>query len=627
MQLLPILITISMLSVMFYVIFEIEKWKSVRRVLVALYLEGMMFTMNIGAYLYLIYNDLSYFLIINSAYMIFALYPLLYIKEIRRRNGVYVIFSLLMVLSEVMMGALIYTLETSRVATFDLAVENLYFVGVMIAEMSFTLLLSIKNMNKILRNYLIALLLLMPWFPQIFPSVDLPIWASAIIMIGSTVLIYETLYNQRLKASQETYTSIELILLFTLMMLGEFYFFLYNSLIVFDFSMIISMVWFIYRAVAGPNPKKGNYLKNSTTAFMIIFLTFIMEFFMGAVLDFVEGVFSPGVEGFISSLSLTWLPLTNPINAIWDFVNIIGSVLGSIWFLIMMGVEMGFLAFRKMLEMRVREVKVRMVLMILAYALYTIYIPSFSPISNNLPYIPYMWSMGIGTLGSVSNSVLLGLIGTYVIYAILSFLFGSRNLCAVTCTAPLMYQGNFYDSLKVYNRSSKIGRKTLTSRMPSWSRLLALSVSVFVLISAILSYLNSENIIKFTIFNTDITTLIYFIWFDVLWYILFISIPFLGTFACVTTGYCYWGVFNQAVSSVGLFRLKVRDPKVCLNCKTVDCAYACPVGITDMRSWFIKKGEFKSFKCVGIGECVNACPYDNIFFYDIRNWIRDKLKR
>ncbi|MEM4042777.1 MAG: 4Fe-4S ferredoxin, partial [Saccharolobus sp.] len=232
MQLLPILITISMLAVMFYVIFEIEKWKSVRRVLVALYLEGMMFTMNIGAYLYLIYNDLSYFLIINSAYMIFALYPLLYIKEIRRRNGVYVIFSLLMVLSEVMMGALIYTLETSRVATFDLAVENLYFVGVMIAEMSFTLLLSIKNMNKILRNYLIALLLLMPWFPQIFPSVDLPIWASAIIMIGSTVLIYETLYNQRLKASQETYTSIELILLFTLMMLGEFYFFLYNSLIV-----------------------------------------------------------------------------------------------------------------------------------------------------------------------------------------------------------------------------------------------------------------------------------------------------------------------------------------------------------------------------------------------------------
>ncbi|MEM3204597.1 MAG: 4Fe-4S binding protein, partial [Saccharolobus sp.] len=35
----------------------------------------------------------------------------------------------------------------------------------------------------------------------------------------------------------------------------------------------------------------------------------------------------------------------------------------------------------------------------------------------------------------------------------------------------------------------------------------------------------------------------------------------------------------------------------------------------------------KSFKCVGIGECVNACPYDNIFFYDIRNWIRDKIHK
>jgi len=150
------------------------------------------------------------------------------------------------------------------------------------------------------------------------------------------------------------------------------------------------------------------------------------------------GVFSRRVSGFISSLSLPWLPPNNVINVLWDGIDVIGSILGSVWFLIMMGIEMGFLAFKKMLEIRVREVRVRMALMILAYALYTIYLPSFSPISSNLPYIPYMWSMGIGTMGSVSNAVLIGLIGTYVIYGVLSFLFGSRNLCAVTCTAPLI---------------------------------------------------------------------------------------------------------------------------------------------------------------------------------------------
>lgn len=210
----------------------------------------------------------------------------------------------------------------------------------------------------------------------------------------------------------------------------------------------------------------------------------------------------------------------------------------------------GIFGIQKMLEIRIKEVKVRMMLMILAYAIYSVYIPSFSPISKQLPFIPYMWSMGIGTLGPVSNSVILGIIGTYVIYAILSFFFGSRNLCAVTCTAPMMYQGTFYDSLKIYNRTSKIGRKTVTSKTPNWMRIIALSVSLLSLISAILSYLNSQNILRFTILGTDITVLIYFIWFDVLWYLLFISIPFLGTFAYVTTGYCYWGVFNQAISRI-----------------------------------------------------------------------------
>ncbi len=625
--LLPLLITLSMLAVMFYVIYEVERWKSLRRVLVAMYIEGMMLSMNLGAYIYLITNNLFYLLIINSAYMIFGLYPLIYLKEIKRKDLLYLVFSIFMVVSEALMGGLVYTLQTGLPSTFDSAIENLYFVTVMIVEMTFTLILSFKKVDKLLRNYLIALLLLMPWFPQIFPNYSIPIWLSAVIMIGSTILIYDTLYSQRLKGNQETYTTIELMVIFTLMMIGEFYFFLTNSLLVFDSSMIIGMVWFVFRALAGPNPIKGNYLRNSNLAFTIIFITFVMEFFMGAVLDFVEGIFSTGISGFESTLSLAWLPPTKIINILWDGIDIVGSVLGSVWFLVMMGIEMGFLAFKKMLEMKVKEVRIRMSLMILAYALYSIYIPSFSPLSNKIPYIPYMWSMGIGTLGPVSDSFLVGLIGTYVVYAILSFLFGSRNLCAVTCTAPLMYQGTFYDSLKTYNRTSKLGRKLLTSKMGNIPRVIAIIVSLIVLISAILSYLNSQGLIRFEIFNTDITVLIYFIWFDILWYLLFISTPYLGTFACITTGYCYWGVFNQAVSSIGLFRLRVKDPKVCVSCKTVDCANACPVGITDMRAWFIKKGEFRSFKCVGIGECVNACPYDNIYFYDVRHWLKEKFNK
>ncbi|MFP3227091.1 MAG: 4Fe-4S binding protein [Sulfolobaceae archaeon] len=621
---LSLLISVLMLAVMVYIIYEVEKWKSDRRVLVGLYIEGMMLTMNLGAYLYLLYHDVTYFLIINGGYMVFALYLILQITNIRKEFA-YLIFSVLMVSSEALMGALIFTLQTGLPATIDSSVENPWFVGVMMIEMALTLYFSFSRLNGNMRKYLVALILLMPWFPEIFGVYAF--WLSTFIMIAATIVIYETLYKDRLRATQDTFTVLELMWIFSLMMVGEFLYYLYSSLLLFDLSMIVAMVWFAYRASVGPSPIKGNYIRDAKTAFAIIFSTFVMEFFMGAVLDFVNGVFSPGVNGFITSLTLPWLAPNTPLNVLWDGVDIVGSVLGSVWFLIMMGIEMGFLAFKKMLEIKVREVRVRMSLMILAYAIYSIYLPNFSPISSQLPYIPYMWSMGIGTMGGVTGSVLFGLIGTYVVFAVLSFLFGSRNLCAVGCTAPLMYQGNFYDSLKVFNRTSELGRKTLTSKTGKWYKVVAVGVSIGVLIAAIISYLNNLGIISFTVESVDITSLIYFIWFDILWYIVFISIPFMGTFACVTQGWCYWGVFNQAVSRIGLFRLKVKDPQVCVSCKTVDCANACPVGLTDMRGEFIKKGEFKSIKCIGIGECVDACPHKNIFFYDVRLWIKEKLGR
>jgi polyferredoxin len=46
-----------------------------------------------------------------------------------------------------------------------------------------------------------------------------------------------------------------------------------------------------------------------------------------------------------------------------------------------------------------------------------------------------------------------------------------------------------------------------------------------------------------------------------------------------------------------------------------------------MPGAFIDKGEFRSFKCIGVGDCVSACPYENVFFFDARNWVRTKLNR
>jgi len=145
------------------------------------------------------------------------------------------------------------------------------------------------------------------------------------------------------------------------------------------------------------------------------------------------------------------------------------------------------------------------------------------------------------------------------------------------------------------------------------------------LVGAALSYLTSVGVVDITVFGADTGYFLYAFYFSFLWYVVWIMTPFVGTYGCATTGVCGWGAFNQLVSRAGLFRIKVRSSDTCASCKTKDCAKVCPVGLTDMPGAFIEKGEFRSMKCIGVGDCVSACPYNNVFFFDVRNWVRMKL--
>ncbi|HLY76575.1 MAG TPA: hypothetical protein VKT21_01665, partial [Thermoplasmata archaeon] len=76
---------------------------------------------------------------------------------------------------------------------------------------------------------------------------------------------------------------------------------------------------------------------------------------------------------------------------------------------------------------------------------------------------------------------------------------------------------------------------------------------------------------------------------------------------------------------IGFYKLKVKDREVCKRCTTLDCAKSCPVGLVDMPGRFRTTGEFRSGKCCGVGNCVGACPYDNLYIYDVRHWLRGRL--
>lgn len=322
-----------------------------------------------------------------------------------------------------------------------------------------------------------------------------------------------------------------------------------------------------------------------------------------------------------SSLSSVVIGPWLGINILSNFLLSFEAIASSPFFMVLIGLWLGVPLTWRIIKTKRTGNKVRLLLMFASYWIYSIYLPSFSPFQSIFPKIPYSWFNGFGTFGPVTPSLFTGILGTYAVTALLSYLFGGRQICSVTCTAPYMLQG-FHDGLKTFNRTSSLGRKTLTSRLSPVFKITSILVWADLIIFAVLSYLNQVHITNFYILGNDPTVFVTSLYFNFVWYIQFMLVPLLGDYSCVTHGLCAWGTFNLFFGYLGPFKLKVRDPITCLQCRTVDCAKACPVGLTDMRASFLKKKEFKAFKCIGAGECIEACPHDNIFIEDGRVYLK-----
>jgi polyferredoxin len=382
-----------------------------------------------------------------------------------------------------------------------------------------------------------------------------------------------------------------------------------STVLVFSLDFVYTISILLLFSNSSPIKGKEKSINDFKVALSILLLPFITALLLSTDILIYTHQFQPA------------LGLYNPI---WNVISYFVSITGSQWILIIFGSFFTPLVIHKILASKSRGNKVRLMLMLLAYWIYSTYLPNFSPVSSIFPYIPYSWFNGFGTFGPLAPSLLIGALGTYAVTAVLSFLFGSRQICSVTCTAPFMLQGTVIGDMKIFNRTTKVGKKMLTSRLSAWYKIIASLTWGMLLIFAVLSLLDQLGYINFYILGNDPTVFYAVLYFNLLWYVQFLLIPFVGNYSCVNMGICTWGSFNQFFGKLGFFKLKVKDPQTCLNCRTVDCAKACPVGITDMRASFLRKGELKSFKCIGAGECVEACPHDNIFIYDVRNWLREK---
>jgi len=520
---------------------------------------------------------------------------------------------------------------TNSISLFVSVVNSYWFVF----PMAFEMVLTVFFLRKELRRELLYIVSLQSVIMFLSPTAITDTgWAAMTVVGGSVAMIILFVYvfdylskNSSIGRRFARYVPL-LIATYALMMAGLFVWMVNGDGLLFAVSIIAEMLVYlslVLRRVERQSPKA--WREDAWWTVELLSLLFVAEFFMGAVLD----VQVNGVESFFSAMGLaplTGAPLVVVGAGLYDFVSFFGTVTSSPWFLIMMGAEMGVLVAFKARLAREFETKVRLVLVIVAYAVYTILLQNFLISPSLLPQIPFVgWSMGVGTSGPVAPMLLVGLIGTYLISGVLSFLFGSRQVCSMFCAAALMYQGTFYDSMKTFNRTSKIGRKYLTRNLSNLYKLTFSAVWVSIVCAAAISYLDSVGILSISIFGTDPARFACTFYFGFLWYLVFITIPFVGTYGCVSMGWCHWGTFNQLVGRLGFFKLRVRDPVTCAVCTTKDCAQACPVGLTALPASFISKGEFKSSRCIGVGDCVDACPYNNEYFYDVRNWVRQQLAR
>jgi polyferredoxin len=392
----------------------------------------------------------------------------------------------------------------------------------------------------------------------------------------------------------------------------------------------------LYTALSRPLPTGGErtpWLLRPFSIFEFLLFTFLAEFFLGALLDY--RIVGPTFLQYIPFVPTGALSAHAAGVAVYNGLWFGAAILASAWFLIILGFTMGPLVLLKIRETHEPAQKYRLGLTVAAYALAAVYLPSFAsstPITNapwlaNLPVIG--WGFGLRDGGPFESGVFLAVIAMYVLVGTLTVLFGRKAICAVMCGAALMYQGTAMNEMRGFNQTSRVGRHFLGSQLSTAYVVMsgvALASLFAVSLLSVLRWIPAVQVANGQL-DTAALPLPIELYFGGIWFVMFVTTPYIGTYNCATTGFCHWGALTLPFASIGFFRLKVKDKKVCQACTTFDCAKACPVGLVDMPLFFRRDGEYRSSKCCGVGDCVGACPYGNMYHQDVRFWLRRKLGR
>ncbi|MEM3318681.1 MAG: 4Fe-4S binding protein [Thermoplasmatales archaeon] len=564
--------------------------------------------------------------------MISIIVILVYLYSMEFRNGQNlhkIAIPLLFVIDEFLMALFVLQLTGSGISpglsAIPSVVNTTYFVVPMEVEMLFSIIFfGIKGAG---RTLLIVLALMDLISPAIFPQLtEIFLFANALIMVLGMIVALEDVSKAKNGISMERERIINFSLLIYLLNSIGFFFYYYQGIrnegdwLFYSLSVMAGMSIYFFLVLSGRSSRvtKG-WSERKGWLFYILSISFLSELIMSVPLDIYTGIFSVSGSGIKAFFYLETNAVSSFMHAspILSLIPFIAAVANAPMFLILMGLEMGSLVVIRIKRIKWFEKRVNLSFALIAYATYTVLGPNYINGWDRLP----LWA-NVGALGPVGGALIFPLIVSYLIYAVLAILFGRRSYCSTLCPSAVMYGGTLGQEMISMNYKSKLSKKNIGSRYSTLALEIASAAWIFMVISSVLSFAAYYGILKI---KMDAAVLYSFLVWNFLWYIFFISIPFVGMSPCRRYGFCTTGTFVGFFSKIGFFKIKGIDPNVCFRCETKACVTACEVGLGDIPSQIMKKGYFKSEKCVGSGSCIMACPYKNIYFYDVRNAVKERL--
>jgi NAD-dependent dihydropyrimidine dehydrogenase PreA subunit len=574
----------------------------------------------------------SMFLTTIFAVVIYLLSPLLNSQEViqdwRARYRYTIPLVVTLVFWELSMG-FIYgsAFLPHNSSMFLLAVNNLDFSAMMIIEAIFFLLIARKR-KKLPEFALFTFAISMALMPNFFVHLGkLPVLGSTLLSVLVMVINILILYIMQIRRPTFNFQIMILVLAAFnfLEMIGLSWYAANESLVLISSMMVLAMVaYFFFITHRLPSKPVHSYQPYNFALLVLI---------SGAELSMGLGVSSLGFSittaassqsatnyaSYFSGMQLArplnfnnplwWLFPFDPIKMMtmgfhnvlsvntffayfWASFMLIMATTMSPFFTIMMGSEMSYLVLERYRHARNKSVKNWALAIMAGIPIFIILVPFYTPF--------FIFGMS----GMLLSVPLLFMVISIAAIIVASVVFGRRAQCNLVCMAAHMWTNVYYDQFKPKGDHHQSVWRIL--RWISFS-IMVLSLGAFVLeetglISPIMVGGIAIDLIFYGMFVLN------YIW----WYFYFLT-PVFGAYACARQGS---GIFNKF-----FFKIKPVNADVCKGCETKECETSCPTAVP-LRTDILKKGYSNKITCIGCGDCVEACPQQNLRILDARDYLR-----